>query len=76
MFYLQESPEYKKVDMSIDFLFNSFFFICNPPTVTALLEFALKLYVSFSVVFRIYLILKYYALFFKTRMIDCTLLLP
>eukprot|EP00026_Physarum_polycephalum_P000020 Phypoly_transcript_00020.p1 GENE.Phypoly_transcript_00020~~Phypoly_transcript_00020.p1 ORF type:complete len:3396 (+),score=660.90 Phypoly_transcript_00020:132-10319(+) len=38
----RESPEYKKVDMSIDFLFNSFFFICNPPTVTALLEFALK----------------------------------
>ena len=48
MFRVQDSPEYNKIDSEIDFVFNSFFFICNPPTVTALLEFANKLYVTFS----------------------------
>lgn len=39
----RESPEYKKVDAEINFVFNNFFFICNPPTITALLELVTKL---------------------------------
>jgi hypothetical protein len=57
MVCVQESPEYKKIDMQLDFVFNNFFFICNPPTVTALLEFALKLYVNSINLFGIFVLI-------------------
>ncbi|EFA79339.1 vacuolar protein sorting-associated protein 13 family protein [Heterostelium album PN500] len=35
--YQMNSPEYQKIDMSLDVNFNSFYLVCNPPTIHQLL---------------------------------------